>query len=64
LVDWPAKLVAFVLMPDHFHLIANPRDGNIKGFIGALKSVTARVIHYPLITTGGGLKTQKNYQTR
>ncbi len=44
LTDWPAKLVSFVLMPDHFHLIANPRDGNIKGFIGALKSLTARQI--------------------
>lgn len=44
LTDWPAKLVTFVLMPDHFHLIVNPRDGNIKGFVGALKSHTARQI--------------------
>jgi putative transposase len=34
---WPAKLIAHVLMPDHFHLIANPKDGDIQGFIGALK---------------------------
>jgi REP element-mobilizing transposase RayT len=34
---WPAKVIAYVLMPDHFHLIANPKDGDIQGFIGALK---------------------------
>ena len=43
--EWPCKLTAYVLMPDHFHLILNPRDGNIKGFIGTLKSLAAgRVI--------------------
>ncbi len=42
--DWPAKLIAYVLMPDHFHLIVNPRDGDIRGFGGALKSLTARKI--------------------
>jgi REP element-mobilizing transposase RayT len=31
-------------MPDHFHLIVNPRDGDIRGFTGALKSLTARKI--------------------
>jgi REP element-mobilizing transposase RayT len=41
---WPAKLIAYVLMPDHFHLIANPKDGNIKGFAGALKSKLAKKI--------------------
>jgi REP element-mobilizing transposase RayT len=41
---WPAKLVAYVLMPDHFHLIANPKDGNIQGFAGALKSKLAKQI--------------------
>jgi putative transposase len=40
--NWPSKLVAFVIMPDHFHLIVNPRDGDIQGFAGALKSLTAR----------------------
>ncbi|HKP37046.1 MAG TPA: transposase, partial [Pyrinomonadaceae bacterium] len=39
--QWPAKLIAYVLMPDHFHLISNPRDGRIREFIGALKSVSA-----------------------
>jgi REP element-mobilizing transposase RayT len=32
-------------MPDHFHLIVNPRDGNIQGFAGTLKSLlAARII--------------------
>ena len=43
--SWPSKLIAFVIMPDHFHLIVNPRDGNIQGFSGALKSLlAARII--------------------
>ena len=44
LAEWPSKLISYVLMPDHFHLIINPRDGDIKGFLGALKSVSARKI--------------------
>jgi len=31
-------------MPDHFHLISNPRDGRIKEFVGALKSLSAKSI--------------------
>jgi REP element-mobilizing transposase RayT len=38
---WPSKLIAYVLMPDHFHLICNPRDGRIREFIGAVKSLVA-----------------------
>ena len=41
---WPSRLIAYVLMPDHFHLISNPRDGSIKEFIGSLKSISARRI--------------------
>jgi putative transposase len=41
---WPSKLIAYVLMPDHFHLICNPRDGRIREFTGALKSLSARRI--------------------
>jgi REP element-mobilizing transposase RayT len=44
LEKWPAKVIAYVLMPDHIHLIVNPRDGNIKGFSGALKSLSAKKI--------------------
>ena len=41
---WPSKLITYVLMPDHFHLIANPRDGRIKEFTGQLKAVSAKAI--------------------
>ena len=40
----PSRLITYVLMPDHFHLIANPRDGRIKEFIGQLKAVSAKAI--------------------
>jgi REP element-mobilizing transposase RayT len=42
--EWPSKLIAYVLMPDHFHLIGNPRDGRIKEFVGTLKSLSAKTI--------------------
>lgn len=42
---WPSKLIAYVLVPDHFHLISNPRDGRIKEFIGELKSLSAKAIN-------------------
>lgn len=42
--EWPCKLIAYVLMPDHVHLIVNPRDGRIQEFTGKLKSLTARDI--------------------
>ena len=42
--NWPSKLITYVLMPDHFHLIANPRDGKIKEFTGHLKAVSAKAI--------------------
>jgi len=44
LQKWPAKLICYVVMPDHVHFIVNPRDGNIQGFCGALKSLTAKAI--------------------
>lgn len=36
------KLIAFVVMPDHGHLILNPRSGNITEATGALKSLSAK----------------------
>lgn len=39
-----AKLIAYVLMPDHFYLISNPRDGRIREFVGELKSFSAKRI--------------------
>src|SRR5215203_1251248 len=37
-----SRLICFVVMPDHFHLIVNPCDGNIQSWIGELKSISAR----------------------
>ena len=42
--QWPCKLITYVIMPDHFHLIVNPRDGEIQGFCGALKSLSAKAL--------------------
>jgi putative transposase len=42
--EWPCKLIAYVLMPDHIHLLVNPRDGRIKEFTGVLKSLSAKCI--------------------
>jgi putative transposase len=42
--DWPAKLIAYVLMPDHFHLISNPQDGCIIELCRDLKSAAAKAI--------------------
>ena len=41
---WPAKLIVYVLMPDHFHFISNPQDGRIKEFSRDLKSKAAKQI--------------------
>src|SRR5436190_16758352 len=41
---WPSKMIAYVIMPEHLHFISNPRDGRIKEFAGALKSLSARRI--------------------
>ena len=31
--SWPSKLISYVLMPDHFHFISNPRDGLSKNSV-------------------------------
>ncbi len=41
---WPSKLISYVVMPDHFHLISNPRDGRIKEFTRDLKSRAAKAL--------------------
>ena len=43
-LKWPCKLITYVLMPDHFHLIVNPRDGEIQEYTGHLKAVVAKAI--------------------
>jgi putative transposase len=57
--EWPAKLIAYVLMPDHFHFISNPRDGRIIEFCRDLKSKAAKAIvqtsrrfHFPMNEDG------------
>jgi REP element-mobilizing transposase RayT len=40
----PFKLIAYVLMLDHCHLIVNPSDGRITDLTGALKGLSARYI--------------------
>ena len=42
--EWPCKLIAYVLMPDHIHLVLNPRDGRIKEFVGKLKGLSAKSV--------------------
>ena len=42
LKDWPCKLIAYVLMPDHLHMIVNPKDGNIIDFTWRLKGLAAK----------------------
>ena len=41
---WPSKLVAYVLMPDHFHLISNPRDGRIVEFAAISRVLLRRIL--------------------
>ena len=38
------KVIAFVIMLEHFHLILNPRDGDIQSHTGILKSLSAKQI--------------------
>jgi REP element-mobilizing transposase RayT len=64
---WPSKLIAYVLMPDHLHLISNPSDGRIKEFTTALKSLAAnRVIEierrFSFIRRGGPDDDGSNHQ--
>ena len=53
---WPGKLIAYVLMPDHFHLISNPRDGRIIEFMRDLKSSVAKGI----VRAGTGFQLPHN----
>ena len=41
---FPYKLVAYVLMPDHFHLIVNPIDGDISKWLLRVRGNSARNI--------------------
>jgi putative transposase len=54
--EWPYKLIAYVLMPDHIHLILNPSDGRIKELVAALKSLSSKRI----IGTAHGVSFLRN----
>ena len=41
---YECKLIAIVIMLDHFHLIINPKDGDIQKAVGILKSFSAKAI--------------------
>ena len=62
------KIIAFVLMLDHFHLVINPRDGNIREWTGALKSLTAKSLtkicpdHWFLKPTGEHQVWQESFK--
>lgn len=68
-LKWPSKLIAYVLMPDHFHMVSNPRDGRIKEFIGELKSLSAKHIvkvnhrfHFPYSSDEGHQVWQESFK--
>ncbi len=58
-VDGSCKIIAFVLMPDHFHLIANPKSGDIQTAMGTLKSLSAKRI-VSLSKVGAFLNGEEN----
>ena len=36
--EWPSKLIAYVLMPDHFHFISNPKMAQLESFCAILRA--------------------------
>jgi REP element-mobilizing transposase RayT len=62
--DIESKLIAFVLMPDHFHLVVNPRNGKITEWTGSLKSISAKhlIELAPVKSYGKGDDTNQVWQ--
>jgi REP-associated tyrosine transposase len=64
-----SRLACFVLMPDHFHLVVNAKDGNIQSWIGELKSLSAKrlvAVNKPefFVTPDGGNQVwQESFKT-
>ncbi len=54
-----AKIIAHVVMPDHIHLVVNPRDGDIRSWTGALKSLSAKRI-IPLFPSADFSRVDEN----
>ncbi len=51
---FPYELFAYVLLPDHFHLLVRPADGNISRLMQKIKSLSARKIVEHLKETQSG----------
>jgi putative transposase len=51
-VDW-WKVIAFVVMPDHLHMILIPAKKNISGCVKAIKGYSARLINAHRQHNGG-----------
>jgi len=51
-IRFPFELFAYVLMPDHFHLLVRPSDGDISRLVQKIKSLTARRVIDTLQTEG------------
>lgn len=50
--DHPFQLFAYVLMPDHVHLLVRPFDGRISGLMQKIKSLSARRLIESLKASG------------
>ena len=42
--EHPAKLIAYVIMPEHLHVITNPKDGDIDHFLSQLKPAITNLV--------------------
>ncbi len=50
--SFPFELFAYVLMPDHFHLLLRPPDGDISRLVQKIKSLSARRLIETLTANG------------
>ena len=43
--EYPAKLIAYIIMPEHIHAIVNPLDGDVSNFLTQLKpAITGKIL--------------------
>lgn len=50
--EHPARLIAYVGMPDHLHFINNPRDGKILHFLGQFKPAATLAVRDAALRAG------------
>ena len=48
----PAKLLAYVVMPDHLHLLANFEDGKVSRFLARFKPAVTKKLDALALTSG------------